>query len=80
MLNKEQCAAAINVAMMLETIGYDGAEFSFIFGQFSDNDPNIREEILELYRETSYCTRMLYLEIMYNLPTIEKQSFISYKL
>ena len=78
MLNKEQCASAINVAMILEQAGYDGAEFAYMFGQFADNDPQITSEILELYRETSNCTRRLYLEIMYRLPSVE--NFISYKL
>ena len=78
MLNKEQCASAINVAMMLEQVGYDGAEFAFMFGQFANNDPITREEVLELYRETSDCTRRVYLEVMYKLPSVEQ--FISYKL
>lgn len=78
MLDRDQCAAAINVAMMLEQVGYDGAEFAFMFGQFANNDPTVRDEVLELYRETSDCTRRVYLEVMYKLPSVEQ--FISYKL
>jgi len=79
MLNREQCAIAINVAMKLEQVGYDGAEFADMFGEFANNDPQITAEILELYRETSDCTRRLYLEIMYRLPSVERY-FVSYKL
>ena len=79
MLNREQCASAINVAMMLEQVGYDGAEFAFMFGQFANNDPQITAAILELYRVTSDCTRRLYLEIMYRLPSVEIY-FVRYKL
>ena len=80
MMTKDQCAAAINVAMMLEQTGYDGAEFAFMFGQFANNDPQIREEVLELYRETSNCTRKVYLEVMYQLPSVSNEPVISYKL
>lgn len=79
MLNKEQCAAAINVAMMLEQVGYKGPEFDFIFGLFRKNDPQLREDVLQLYLETSDCTRRLYFAIMMNLPSVSDEP-ISYKL
>jgi hypothetical protein len=80
MLNKEQKAVALNIAMMLEQHGYPQPEMDYMFGNLHQEEPQKREELLAFLYTSSPCTYRLYLEIMAQLPSVSNEPVISFKL
>jgi hypothetical protein len=80
MLNKEQKAAAINIAMMLEEHGYPQLEMDYMFGKLCQEEPQYREDLISFLYANSPCTYRLYLELMKQLPSVSNEPVISFTI